>query len=320
MRVLVTGGAGFIGLALVKRLLAAGEQVTVLDDGSRGDMSRIADLRIGYYNVDIRDANSVHVACHGVKEVIHLAYINGTKTFYDKPQEVLDVGVRGMLNILDACRAHNIKRFMLASSSEVCRTKIDGMDEAIPLVIPDPFCPRYSYSAGKIISEMMAIHSKQFDWLTIFRPFNIYGSNMSLGHAVPDFSKQLRERMAWSNEDPLPFTILGSANETRSFCHINDLIDGIILIREKGKHNGIYNIGTPEEVTIGELAQKMANVYGRRLRIIQAQELREGSIARRKPNIDKLKELGYNPKIGLDEGLKMVLLGENNEIDANNCL
>ncbi len=190
MRILVTGGAGFIGLALVKRLLAEGHEVRILDDLTRGDMPAVpsdAFLLVG----DIRNLENVLRAVNGCDEVIHLAYINGTKLFYSMPDKVLDVAVRGMIHVLQACKRYDVKRMMLMSSSEVCRAQVGEMDEQVPLVIPDPFNPRYSYSAGKIISEMLAIHSGLFDWLTIIRPFNIYGPGMQAGHVIPDFAQQL---------------------------------------------------------------------------------------------------------------------------------
>lgn len=304
MKVLVTGGAGFIGTALVNRLVAEREDVRILDNLHRGKVPTNGLFHQG----DIRNLDDVCRAVRGVDEVIHLAYINGTKTFYEQPDLVLDVAVNGMSNVIKACKQYGVKRMMLASSSEVCRAHIDGMDEAIPLVIPDPMNPRYSYSAGKIISEMLAIHSKCFDWLTILRPFNIYGPGMSEGHVIPDFKKQLDERTKNApNGYFLPFEILGDGNETRSFCYIDDFIDGLMLIREKGVHMGIYNVGTPIETTIRTLALKMGQIYGWDLDITDRCTLREGSIQRRRPNISKLTVLGYQPKVSLDEGLWRVL-------------
>ena len=309
MRVLVTGGAGFIGSAVVKALVDRGNSVTILDNYSRGSWVNLQGLSapVRFCHFDIRDYASVLEAMTKCDEVIHLAYINGTKTFYEHPDLVLDVGVQGILNVLKACAEHKVKRMMLMSSSEVCRAMVDGMDEATPLVIPDPFNPRYSYSAGKIISEMLAIHSGKFDWLTIIRPFNIYGPGMAAGHVIPDFIEQLKVKVRATNEDPLPFTILGSANETRSFCYIDDFVDGLMVVRDRGEHMGIYNIGTPEEVTIADLAHRLGNTYGRRLYVTQALELREGSIQRRKPDISKVAALGYQPKVSLDEGLRRVI-------------
>ncbi len=304
MTILVTGGAGFIGSHLVGALANAGERVLIFDDLSRGKSSSLKTGIARCYQGDIRNPNDTRLPFRGVDEVIHLAYINGTKTFYEKPAEVLDVGVRGMLNLLDACRVNNIRRLMLVSSSEVCRADVGGMDEQVPLVIPDPFNPRYSYSAGKMISEMLAIHSGLFDWLTILRPFNIYGPGMSPGHVIPDFRKQIEDNISEVRDDPLPFHILGCGDETRSFCYIDDFIDGMMLVREKGEHRGIYNIGNPYEITIRALAREMADIYGFELDIVEDGGLREGSIKRRCPEISKLMALGYVPKISLQEGLR----------------
>lgn len=300
MKVLVTGGSGFIGSALVKALVKDGDAVRVLDNNSRGtSLHREAEFVAG----DIRDALAVSMAVRGVNEVIHLAYVNGTKTFYSDPDLVLDVAVKGIVNVIDACRRHSVKRLTLASSSEVCRAKLVMPDETIPLVIPDPHNPRYSYSAGKIISEMMALHSKAFERLLIFRPFNIYGPGMADGHVIPDFAAQLRQL---NGKSPAPFKILGNGGETRSFCYIDDLIDGVMIMRQHGVHNGIHNIGTPVETTIGELAHMMARIAGREIVLQQADELREGDAVRRQPDIGLMMALGYAPKVSLEEGLRKI--------------
>lgn len=309
MRILLTGGAGFIGSHLCRALLAIGHQVMVFDDFSRGNQNNVPTLEgAGIYSADIRHREAVLDACIGIDEVIHLAYINGTKTFYEHPAFVMDVAVKGMLNILEGCRKRGVRRFMLASSSEVCRAMVGGMDEMVPLVIPTPFNPRYSYSAGKIISEMMLIHSKQFDWLSIIRPFNIYGPNMAPGHVVPDFAKQLDDRL---REVPdakrIPFSILGSGDETRSFCYIDDFIAGVMLVRNRAPHMEIYNVGVADETSIRLLAQKMGEIRGVELDISEGGQLPEGGIQRRRPDISKLKLLGYLPRMSLDEGLRRVL-------------
>lgn len=306
MTVLVTGGCGFIGHHLVRRLMNEGERVRVLDNLSRGNNPCEFEMRFG----DIRSPEAVNVACQkdDVDEIIHLAYINGTKNFYERPDEVLSVAVRGMINVIEACRIYGIRKLTLASSSEVCRARLIMPTETIPLVIPDPYNPRYSYSAGKIISEMMAIHNapKLFDRLLIFRPFNIYGPGMSPGHVIPDFLAQIR-KMEKEHSDV--FEILGSGEETRSFCHVNDLVDGIILMRAKGQHMGIYNIGNPVETTIEELALTMFEIAfdHTSIEIRSRDELREGDAPRRRPDISKMRELGYEPKISLEEGLKELL-------------
>ena len=120
-RILVTGGSGFIGSALVKALVKAGHAVRVLDDNSRGAPRRLETVKndIEFIGGDIRNAAAVESAVRGMDEVHHLAFVNGTEFFYSAPELVLDVGVKGMINVIDACRAAGVRNLVLASSSEV---------------------------------------------------------------------------------------------------------------------------------------------------------------------------------------------------------
>src|SRR5262249_23418411 len=160
-RILVTGGSGFLGSALVKALVRQGEAVRVFDDNSRGALRRLREVErdIEFVSGDIRDAAAVDAAMRGIDEVHHLAFVNGTATFYSAPDFVLDVGVKGIVNVIDSCRHHGVGRLILASSSEVYQSPPRvPTDEGAPLVVPDPHNPRLSYGAGKIISEMMVIN------------------------------------------------------------------------------------------------------------------------------------------------------------------
>src|SRR3954469_19370622 len=310
-RILVTGGSGFIGSALVKALLKDGNAVRVLDDNSRGAPRRLADIQkdIEFIAGDIRDAVTVDAAIRGVDEVHHLAFVNGTEFFYSAPELVLDVGVKGMVNVIDACRAANVRRLVLASSSEVYQTppKVPT-DETAPLVVPDPTNPRYSYGGGKIISELMALNygAKFFDRVLIFRPHNVYGPDMGFEHVVPQFARRLKAEAARHPSGTVPFELQGDGQQTRSFCHVDDLVSGDLVMRDKGEHLNIYHVGTTDEITIAELAKAVAAHAGREIELIH-RPAPEGGTPRRCPDIGKLAKLGYRPQVTLKQGLAPTL-------------
>ena len=258
---------------------------------------------------DIRDPAAVEAAMRGIDEVHHLAYVNGTATFYSAPDLVLDVGVKGIVNVIDACRRQGVGRLVLASSSEVYQSPPRvPTDESAPLIVPDPHNPRLSYGAGKIISELMAINygRKYFERVLIFRPHNVYGPDMGFDHVIPQFSVRLKRAIAAHPRGAVPFAIQGSGEETRSFCHVDDLIAGVMVMRAKGEHLGIYHIGTTEEIAISELAHRMAKIAGREIALRPSATL-QGSTPRRCPDISKLTTLGYRSRVRLDDGLPPTL-------------
>jgi nucleoside-diphosphate-sugar epimerase len=285
--------------------------VRVFDDNSRGNPHRLVDVAadIEFSNGDIRDAEAVARAVDGMDEVYHLAFVNGTEFFYKAPERVLDVGVRGMVNVIDACRRHSVSNLILASSSEVYQTPPSiPTDERVPLVVPDPHNPRYSYGAGKLISEMLAISfgRKFLQRVLIFRPHNAYGPDMGFEHVIPQFALRLHALAARRPAGPLPFEIQGKGTQTRSFCFIDDLVAGVMTMREYGEHLGIYHIGTMEEVTIADLARRIAQAAGREIELIPGAPA-AGGAPRRCPDISKIARLGYKPRVSLDGGLKPTL-------------
>jgi nucleoside-diphosphate-sugar epimerase len=305
--ILVTGGSGFIGSALVKALVRDGHAVRVLDDNSRGAPRRLEDVvnDIEFIAGDIRDAAAVTRAVKGVDEVHHLAFVNGTEFFYSAPELVLDVGVKGMINVIDACRSEGVRSLVLASSSEVYQTPPHvPTDELAPLSVPDPTNPRYSYGGGKIISELMAINygRKFFDRVLIFRPHNVYGADMGWEHVIPQFAVRLKTVASAHPNGKLPFKLQSDGSQTRSFCHVDDLVSGVMVMRAKGEHLGIYHIGTTEEITIAELAARIAAHAGRTIELI-AGPAPQGGTERRCPDIAKLGRLGYSPRVPLNAGL-----------------
>ncbi len=303
---LVTGGTGFIGSALVKGLLTAGARIRVFDNNSRGSEEKLGQeaRKVELILGDIRDSDAVNKAARGVDAVCHLAYINGTEFFYTKPETVLEVAVKGMVNVLDACLTHEVPELVLFSSSEVyyAPAKVPT-DEAAPLIVPDVLNPRYSYSGGKIISELLALNfgRKHFQRVVVLRPHNVYGPDMGWEHVIPEFTLRMR-KLPRDNKRPTPFEIQGTGEETRAFIYIDDAIDGALRVMEQGEHLGVYHVGNDHEISIARLAHEISRYFGLNLEIVPG-ELRRGSPARRCPDISKLRGLGFEPRTTLRDGL-----------------
>lgn len=304
---LVTGGTGFIGSALVKKLVREGNAVRVLDNNSRGALARLGDVcsSVDFIEADIRDPEAVTEAAKGMECMVHLAYVNGTEFFYSKPELVLDIAIRGMLNVIDACRAHGIRDMVLASSSEAYQTPPHiPTPEDVPLVVPDVLNPRYSYGGGKLACELMAVNYSRtgFDRMTIFRPHNVYGPDMGWEHVLPQFVVRAVDAIAKTPDGPVAFHIQGDGSQTRAFVHIDDFTTGLMCQIERGEHLNIYHIGNPEEITVRQVVEEIFKLLGREPRIIEG-PLTAGSTQRRCPDIKKLQGIGYAPAIPFVKGL-----------------
>ena len=302
---LVTGGTGFIGSNICQLLIKKNYKVRVFDNNSRGSIRKINSIKnkIKFIKGDIRNKELLNKAMKNTDAVIHLAYVNGTKYFYSKPVLILDIAVRGILNVIEGCLKNNIKELYLASSSEVYQTpnKVPT-DEKEILKIPDIFNPRFSYGGGKILTELMGAHygKKYFKKLIIFRPHNVYGPNMGNEHVIPEFIKRFKFLKGKK------FKIQGSGNEIRSFIYIEDFLQAFNLLLNKGKHLNIYNIGTYEKIKIKDLANKLAKKFGKKITLNRT-SLTKGSTKIRTPNINKIKKLGFKAKFNLDKGLSKLL-------------
>ena len=195
---LVTGGTGFIGSNICKLLIKKKYRVKIFDNNLRGDLNNIKKIKkkIKFIKGDIRNSDALIRASRNTDAVIHLAYINGTKYFYTKPVLVLDIAIKGVINVIEACIKNKVKELYLASSSEVYQTpeKIPT-NEKETLKIPNVYNPRYSYGGGKILTELMGIHygKKYFKKLIIFRPHNVYGPNMGNEHVIPEFINRMKK-------------------------------------------------------------------------------------------------------------------------------
>jgi nucleoside-diphosphate-sugar epimerase len=303
--ILVTGGTGFIGSEITKYLVKKNYNVTVFDDNSRGKTNRLESVwkKIKFIKGDIRNRRQVYLATKNIHSIIHLAYINGTKFFYSRPYEILEVATKGMLNLIDACKTNNIKKFYLASSSEVYQTPLKiPTDEKEMLKIPDIFNPRYSYGGGKIISELLGLHfaKKNIKKFIIFRPHNVYSGDMGNEHVIPEFINRIK-----NIKKDGKFLIQGDGNQKRSFIHIDDFIEAFDKVFKKGKNQEIYNIGTTEVIKIKDLAKKISKIFNTKIKLKKI-KINAGGTKIRCPNINKLKKLGFKPRINLDKGLEKI--------------
>jgi nucleoside-diphosphate-sugar epimerase len=307
-RYLVTGGTGFIGSALVRRLLADGHAVRVLDNNSRGALRRLTGVErdIEFVQADIRDADAVRLAARGMDSVAHLAYVNGTELFYSQPELVLDIAIRGMLSVLDACRQESVGELLLVSSSEVYQTPSHvPTAETVPLSIPDVLNPRYSYGGGKVACELMAVNYGRsgFDRVMIVRPHNVYGPDMGWEHVLPQLILRAHDAIADHPTGDVPFPIQGDGTQTRAFTHVDDFIEGALHVLHRGSHLEIYHVGNPEEIAIRDVVEELFKRVGRIPRLIPG-PAPLGGTPRRCPDITKLRSLGFEPKISLRRGIE----------------
>lgn len=303
-RYLVTGGTGFIGTSIVQRLAEGNHYVRVLDNEFRSSSQLPTHVKnVEYIKGDIRILHDVENASIDIDSIIHLAYINGTKYFYEKPDLVLDVAVKGMINVLDSAKKNNITELFLASSSEVYQTPpIIPTPEEVPLIIPDPINPRYSYGGGKIISELLSLHvgRKIFKKVVIFRPHNVYGPNMGREHVIPELIIKMLKAQTGKDKS---IHIQGDGSTTRAFVYIDDFVDGLMILLNKGANGQIYNIGTENEVSVLELIKILGKISDIKPSLVYNSQP-TGGTQRRCPDTSKLKKLGYKPTVTLEQGLK----------------
>lgn len=299
MRITVTGGRGFLGAGIVTALAEAGHEVRSLDNGFRGanELPPAVETIAG----DVRDAAVVQSACRGAEVVVHLAAVQGTGNFYRVPDEVLDVNLRGVLNVAEACGAENVRRLLFSSSSECYgEPQVFPTPEDEPLVVPDPLNARWSYGGSKIAGELVAVNfarRRDFEF-TIVRYHNVYGPAMGWDHVIPQFIRRL--------ELGEEFTIQGDGEQRRSFCYVTDAVACTVAAAlEPAGANEIFNVGNPEqEWTINALAALLARVSGKE---IEPRHVRfeGGGTSRRVPDIGRARErLGFAPKVPLEEGLE----------------
>jgi len=310
MRVLVTGGAGFIGSHLVKRLIREGESVTVLDNLSTGRKENLDHLpnedRLRFVNGDIRDRENVKSCVKDADRVVHLAAIASVPYSIRKPAETHDVNVDGTLNVLQACNEYNIAKLVYASSCAVY-----GEPRFIPVTEEHQFSATSPYAESKIASEaycqfFRAEHHLQ---TVCLRVFNVYGTNQynsDYGGVITQFIDRLKKQ-----EAPI---IYGDGEQSRDFIHVDDVVETIArVIRTPNDSDGTYNLGSGRATTINQLVRILQ-------RILRDEEFkpvyappRLRDIRRSQADIGKARrQLGFDPLISLEKGLERLVSAETN--------
>ena len=314
MRALITGGAGFIGSHLADHLLGRGDQVVLLDDLSTGRVTNIEHLndRTGAEFVlgSILDTELVDEAVARVDAVFHLAAAVGVNLIVEKPLESLMTNIRGTETVIEMTHKYN-KRLLVMSTSEIYgKNTSDSLSEEDDRILGSPLKSRWSYSEAKAIDEILAYTYWREKGLetVIIRLFNTVGPRQtgSYGMVIPRFVGQ-----ALRNE---PITIFGDGNQTRCFCHVGDVVEGLVALSEHPEAFGkVFNLGGGEEVSIRELAERVIELTGSQssLEFIPydtAYEAGFEDMERRVPNTTRAMQLvGFEPSASLDDIIRSVI-------------
>ncbi|MCL0038947.1 GDP-mannose 4,6-dehydratase [Dehalococcoidia bacterium] len=300
-KVVVTGGAGFIGSYLVEKLLTLGAEVTVIDNFLHG--SKIEHLRghksLSIYQGDVRDANLVSQALNEKDVVFHLAACVGVEETQKAPFELLDVEVQGTLNVLNSAVESGIKKFIFSSSSEVYG------DSSKPMKEDGPFVPKSTYAVAKLVGEeyCKAFHQRYSLEYTCLRYFNVYGPRQDERFVIPRFVNRML-----SDE---PILIYGNGNQTRDFTYIDDAVNMTLLaaVEPKAKCQTI-NIGTGVMTRINDVASLAARALDGKnptkpLYVDYDAKRPQGiEVFNRVADIARARQLlRYEPKISLQSGM-----------------
>jgi dTDP-glucose 4,6-dehydratase len=301
MRVVITGGAGFLGSHLCAAFLDRGDAVVAVDNLITGSRRNVAlfEGRPGFEFV-LRDVSQGVFLSGPVDVVLHFASPASPRDYLEHPIPTLKVGALGTHAALGLARAKGA-RFLLASTSEVYGDpEVHPQPETYRGSV-NPVGPRGVYDEAKRFAEAltMAYHRVHGIDTRIVRIFNTYGPRMRVqdGRALPEFlSKALRD-------EPLP--VHGDGLQTRSFCYVSDLVAGVLLVLERGGADPV-NVGTPGERSILDLARLVVRLAGSRSEIVHVGAM-EDDPRRREPDLARARALGYEPRVALEEGLERTI-------------
>ncbi|MFO1021042.1 MAG: UDP-glucuronic acid decarboxylase family protein [Planctomycetales bacterium] len=299
--ILVTGGAGFLGSHLCDRLLARGDEVICVDNYFTGRKENIAHL-IGHPRFEVVRHDIVHPLFLEVDQIYNMACPASPPAYQSNPIKTIKTSTVGMVNILGlAKRCH--ARVLQASTSEVY-----GDPEVHPQREDywghvNPIGPRSCYDEGKRVAESLCMNYHQYNHveIRIVRIFNTYGPRMDPkdGRVISNFITQ-----ALRGE---PLSVFGDGKQTRSFCYVDDLVEGIIRLMDQDKETGPVNIGNPNEYTMLQLAQEVLRLTGSRSQLAH-RDLPQDDPKQRCPDISKAKQLlNWTPQVSLQAGLEKTI-------------
>jgi len=296
-RVVITGAAGFIGSHLAETLLDRGDSIIGIDNLLTGDTANIAHLQNRDFQFIKHDVTNYIYIDGSVDVVLHWASPASPIDYLELPIPTLKVGALGTHKALGLAKAKGA-RFVLASTSEVYGDPLEHPQKETYWGNVNPIGPRGVYDEAKRFAEAMTVAYHRYHGLDtkIVRIFNTYGPRMRIhdGRAVPAFISQ-----ALRNED---VTIFGDGTQTRSFCYVTDLVDGVVRLMESD-YNEPVNIGNPAELTIEQIARIIIRMTGSTSRIVYG-PLPTDDPKVRKPDITRARTiLGWEPKVELEQGL-----------------
>ena len=319
MRILLTGGAGFVGSHLADALIAEGHSVIVIDNLSTGSIDNIAHLK-GHKNFEyvidaVENSQLVAELVDRADVIYHMAAAVGVKLIVEEPVRTIETNVHGTEIVLKHAAKKGKLVFVFSTSEVYGKSTAVPFSEDADLVMGATMKHRWAYACSKMLDEFLALaYWKKYGLpVIIVRLFNTVGPRQTgrYGMVIPNFVRQ-----ALSGA---PITVFGDGNQTRSFTFVGDVVGALVALNDKMNAIGqVFNIGNAEEVSIMDLAQRVKKVTGSASEIVlipynKAYEEGFEDMPRRVPNLAKLKDLiGYAPKVKLDEILKRVVDHERN--------
>ncbi|MGA2260233.1 MAG: NAD-dependent epimerase/dehydratase family protein [Acidobacteriota bacterium] len=297
MRVLITGGAGFIGSNLAGNLVGTGHKVTVLDNllsGFRDNLNGLDSL--DFIEGDVRDPERVELATRGAEVVFHLAASVGNKRSIDNPLEDAQINVIGTLQVLEAARAARVRKIVVSSSAGIF-----GELKRLPISEDHPVEPDSPYGCTKLCEEKESLaYSKLFGLEAVcLRYFNVYGPNQrydAYGNVIPIFAFQMLRGET--------LTIFGDGEQTRDFVNVHDVVQANIKAAQAKGVSGAFNLGNGTRITINHLVELMQEASGIKAKVVHGPP-RPGDVRHSLADISAARAaFGFEPAVPLGEGLR----------------